>query len=115
MKMLPEKFTKKGFKHTLMKREGNVALYKRNIINVSRPHYEVVIITTHDGIKIGENYIEPGELYPSTSQWGNMGWTYNILEEAEEKFLKVLEQLATSEKKKAQNNSKKNSSPGKSK
>jgi hypothetical protein len=108
MKKLPEKFIKKGFKHSLIKREGNVALYKRRLAESAvNHHYEVVIITSHNGISIDGNYIEPGELYPSTSQWGNMGWTCNTLEHAESKFKSAVKQAARMEKTKEANSKKK--------
>jgi len=100
MKTLPEKFVKKGYKHILYKREGNLALYKRHSVsNSKRVHYEGVIITTHNGISIEGNYIEPGELYPSTSQWGIMGWTLSTLERAEIWFDGMKKQLKESSKK----------------
>lgn len=87
MKTLPEKFTKKGFKFTLIKRENDVAIYKRSIAGSSKTtHYEVVIITSHNGIFIGKNFIEPGELYPSSSQWGDKGFTCVSIEDAEARF-----------------------------
>lgn len=102
MKKVPEKFIKKGFKHILVKREANLALYKRHMVESTRntTHYEVVIITVHNGVTIEGNYIEPGELYPSTSQWGEKGWTHSSLEEAEKKFQQVKKKLAASEKRK---------------
>lgn len=102
MKILPQKFTKKGYKHTLIKREDDVALYKRQTLENSKIfHYEVVIITSHNGTTIEGNYIEPGELYPSTSQWGDKGWTCTTLERAEEKFNEVKKRIKTLEAKAA--------------
>jgi hypothetical protein len=105
MKLLPQKFTKKGYKHLLVKREDNVAIYKRSSVENSKiVHYEVIIITSHNGTTIEGNYIEPGELYPSTSQWGEKGWTCLNLEKAEERFkevkkkIKVLEAKAVKKK-----------------
>jgi hypothetical protein len=101
MKILAEKFTKRGFKHTLVKREGDVAIYKRCAVeSLKRFHYEVVIITRHDGISIEGNYIEPGELYPSGSQWGFMGWTCSTEEDAEKRFQKTKIQLKESQENK---------------
>lgn len=105
MKLLPQKFTKKGYKHTLIKREDKVALYKRQSVENSKcTHFEVVIITTHNGTTIEGNYIEPGELYPSTSQWGEKGWTCSTLEQAESRFVqtkkRVKQQEANAAKKK---------------
>jgi hypothetical protein len=90
MKLLPQKFTKKGYKHTLIEREDDVALYKRQRVENSKViHYEVVIITSHNGTTIEGNYIEPGELYPSSSQWGERGWTCITLEQAETRYKAV--------------------------
>lgn len=103
MKTIPEKFTKKGFKHQLIKREGKVAIYRRHGTESTKTfHYEVVVINTHNGIHIEGNYIEPGELYPSSSQWGTFGWTFSKeqLKEAEEKFLLVKKQLKEAEARK---------------
>jgi hypothetical protein len=105
MKILAEKFTKKGFKHVLFKREGDVAIYKRcPIESLKRIHYEVVIISRHEGISIEGNYIEPGELYPSGSQWGTMGWTCSTLEEAEKRFERTKIQLKESQENKIKKN-----------
>lgn len=104
MKKLSEKFIKKGFKHLLLKRENDVAIYKRHPVESSKKfHYEVVVISSHNGITIEGNYIEPGELYPSTSQWGSMGWTCNSLEQAEKRFLSVKKQLEKSAEKMLKN------------
>lgn len=90
MKILPQRFIKKGFRHTQMKREGDIAIYKRQMVdNSSVTHYEVVVITKHNGTTIEGNYIEPGELYPSSSQWGDKGWTCHDLTRAEQKFIEV--------------------------
>lgn len=108
MKTISEKFTKKGFRHSLLKREGDVAIFKRSPVeSPKRIHYEVVIITRHEGISIEGNYIEPGELYPSGSQWGSMGWTCSSLEEAEVRFKKAKEQHKETLKNKQKNKEKK--------
>jgi hypothetical protein len=109
MKKVPEKFSKKGFKHVLIKREESVALYKRKSEESGHNwHYEVVIIAVHDGTYINGNLIEAGEIYPSTSQWGMMGWTYNDINMAEKKFSKVLKKVQTSVKNKESKSNKKN-------
>jgi hypothetical protein len=101
MKILPEKFVKKGFKHSLVKRQDNVAIYKRSQVGSgAKPHYEVVIVTSHNGITIEGNYIEPGELYPSTSQWGQTGWTCSTIEDANKRFEMTLKQVERSAKNK---------------
>jgi hypothetical protein len=103
MKVLSEKFTKKGFKFTCIKREEDLAIYKRYIIGSPKTtHYEVVVITSHNGIMIGKNFIEPGELYPSSSQWGDKGFTCSTIDAAERKFsqLKKNKQLKINSPKK---------------
>ena len=109
VKALSQKFIKKGFKHQLIKREGDVALYKRSSVEFSKSvHYEVVIITSHNGITINGNYIEPGELYPSSSQWGDKGWTFTTLEAAEEGFKITLKKQKIAAVRKSQKDQKKN-------
>jgi hypothetical protein len=96
MKSLPLKFVKKGFRHTQIKREDDVALYKRQSVENSKVfHFEVVIISSHNGTTIEGNYIEPGELYPSSSQWGDKGWTCSTLELAENRFKEVQKRVKT--------------------
>jgi hypothetical protein len=110
MKSLPLKFVKKGFKHTQIKREGDVALYKRQSGENSKVfHFEVVIISSHNGTTIEGNFIEPGELYPSSSQWGDKGWTCITLEDAEKRFKttqKRVNTLAVKAEQKAEKKSK---------
>lgn len=109
MKLLSQKFVKKGYKHTLIERDGDVALYKRQSAENSKVfHYEVVIITFHNGTTIDGNYIEPGELYPSSSQWGDRGWTCTTLEEAEVRFKNTLKKVKELASKSKNNKSKKN-------
>lgn len=112
MKSLPLKFVKKGFRHTQIKRERDVALYKRQSLENSKVfHFEVVVISSHNGTTIEGNYIEPGELYPSSSQWGDKGWTCISLEAAEEKFKNVqkhVKNLSIKAEQKAERNQTKN-------
>ena len=87
-KPLKEEFTRKGFTHLLVKREGDKAIYaqkkgKRIFA------YEVVIIRRHDGYTLADTYIEPAETYPSDSEWGIFGYTFSDLTRAEEKFKKI--------------------------
>lgn len=108
MKTIPDKFIKKGFKHSLIKREENVAIFKRHSSESNKKfHYEVVIISSHNGITINGNYIEPGELYPSSSQWGEMGWTCQTMEQAEKRFKQAKKQAAQTKKNKEENLKKK--------
>jgi hypothetical protein len=92
MKKLPLKITKKGFVYTQLKREKDVAIYKQKSLDeqVSQSWYEVIKIKSHNGITLGGNYIPPSEVYPSSTQWGVLGFTFNELKDAETKFKKIL-------------------------
>jgi len=93
MKKLEKKFSKKGFTYTQVKRVGMKAIYSqvKDDIETSTERYEVVVIKSHDGYEIAGNKIPPGEVYPSSTQWGVAGWTYLDLKSAENKFLKLKE------------------------
>jgi hypothetical protein len=89
MKMLEKNFKRSGFNHELIKREGDVAIYKRGLLAGNDSHYEVIKITSHNGYSMGGQYIEPAETYPGASLWGLQGWTHQTLELAEENYEKV--------------------------
>jgi hypothetical protein len=88
MKKIETKFTKKGFKYTQVVRKGDKAIFtqerteKGSIIK----NYEVVVIKKHNGYEIGGNIIPPSEVYPSSTQWGTLGWTFQNLEDARKKY-----------------------------
>ena len=88
MKKISEKFIKKGFKYTQIKRKGNKAIYlqERDADDSIIKNYEVVIIKSHNGYEIGGSIIPPGEVYPSSNQWGALGWTLSNLADAEKRF-----------------------------
>lgn len=104
MKILPESFTKKGFNFLLELRQKNIAIYKR-WKDGQRAHWETVLIrnvsehsydvgTTKDGVPRTIKR-EAGEVYPSSSQWGDLGWTHLSFEGAEKKMGELLEREAT--------------------
>lgn len=84
-KPLKEKFIKQGFNFKLLKREGYKAIYEKKKTKLNFC-YEVIIINRHDGYNLGDTFLEPAETYPSSSQWGEKGWTFKSLDKAEEKF-----------------------------
>ena len=92
MKKLETTFTKKGFKYTQVTRKGNFAIYKQENVKVKKPvpHYEVVEIKSHNGYEIGGSKIVPAEVYPGSTQWGLLGWTYSDLDSAKERFNKLI-------------------------
>lgn len=89
MKTLPKQFDKKGFTYTQIKRVGDKAIYKQAKKGQASVSFEVVKINRHNGYELGGQKIPPGEAYPSTSQWGNAGWTFTSLSLAEAKFKKL--------------------------
>jgi hypothetical protein len=95
MKKLEKQFVKKGFKFTQVTRKGDVAIYKQENVKLKNPkaNYEVVIIKSHNGYEIGGSKIVAAEVYPGSTQWGLLGWTYSDLPEAEERFKKIIKEL----------------------
>jgi hypothetical protein len=92
MKKLETKFSKKGFNYTQVTRKGSFAIYQQqnNKIKNSSKNYEVVEIKSHNGYEIGGSKIAAAEVYPGSSQWGLLGWTYSDLKSAENRFNKLL-------------------------
>lgn len=85
-KPIPVNFNKKGFTYTLVKREGNKAIYHQTRNGSDLNNYEVVRIGKHNGYTMGGVFIEPSETYPGSSLWGIMGWTCTSLEDANKRF-----------------------------
>jgi hypothetical protein len=96
MKKLETEFTKKGFKYTQITRKGNAAIYKQESVSVDEPkaNYEVVQIKSHNGYEIGGSKIAAAEVYPGSTQWGLLGWTYQDLPTAEKRFKKITRGLS---------------------
>ena len=91
MKKIENVFIKGGFRHELIKRRNDIAIFKRTQLGLSRVHYEVVQIGSHNGYKMGTAYIVPAETYPGNSLWGIRGWTCTTLENAERTYGKLQE------------------------
>lgn len=85
MKILQKQFTKKGFLHTQLDRDGDIAIFSRQKGNALE-HFEVVKIGRHHGYELAGNHIPAAETYPSSSTWGVNGFTYLDRQEAKEKF-----------------------------
>ena len=89
MKILPNSWSRNGFSHKIVTREGNVAIVQRQHRDVSRPHWEVVRIRVKPERLLHGRRVEEGEAYPSPEDWGTYGWTYTTLEEAQAKFAEL--------------------------
>lgn len=85
-KPIPTVFNKKGFTYTLLKREGNKAIYQQTRHGSDMNNYEVVKIGKHNGYTMGGVFIEPAETYPGSSLWGITGWTCTSIEDAQKRF-----------------------------
>ena len=91
MKQLPIQFTKQGFNHEQVRREGDVAIYRRAPASGAyQHHFEVVRIESHNGYTIAGVHCPPSETYPTPEQWGSRGWTYNDAESANAKFSELV-------------------------
>ena len=88
MKILEESFTSRGFKFQQVKRDGDVAIYKKQLDSPESDnhHYEVIAIKKHNGYEIAGVKMPPAEMYPSDSQWGDWGYTCNTIEDANKRF-----------------------------
>jgi len=89
MTTLPNEFRKSGFYFRLVKRQGDKAIYSKSRAGGVGKHYEVIKIREHDEYVMGGVTIPAGESYPSSEQWGRLGYTYPTLEEAEERFNRI--------------------------
>ena len=88
MKKLPLEISKKGFIYLQIKRTKDVAIYKQKNADdtMKGEWFEVIKIKSHNGMTLGGNYIPPSEMYPSSTQWGVLGFTYQTLKDAENRF-----------------------------
>ena len=88
MKILEESFTSKGFKLQQIKRDGDVAIYKKQLDDPEAysSHYEVITIKKHNGYEIAGVKMPPAEMYPSDSQWGDWAFTCTSIEDANKRF-----------------------------
>lgn len=81
--------SQKEFQFAQVKREDKIAIYKKSDSDCI--YYEVIVVQRHDGRTMpGGVFIEPSEFYPSDSMWGLYGWTYTLLDKAEEKFKQLI-------------------------
>ena len=86
MKELDTTFRSCGFNFQQIEREGNYAIYAKRQDKIDRDTCEVVCIGSHNGYKLGENYILPAETYPCNSMWGTKGWSCTTLASAKVRY-----------------------------
>lgn len=91
MRKLPEEIISTGFMYKQIKRNKYYALYSQTRIGYKEPWaWEVITIinTKRDKVAWG-NTFEAGEYYPTSSEWGNRGWTFNKLSDAEKRYTEL--------------------------
>jgi hypothetical protein len=95
LKILEESFTSRGFKLQQVKRDGDVAIYKKQLDDPESEnhHYEVIAIKRHNGYEIAGVKMPPAEMYPSDSQWGDWAFTCTNIEDANKRFGELQEKL----------------------
>lgn len=96
MKILEETFISKGFKHSIVKREGDVAIYKKTLDEPDSEAftYETIAIKRHNGYEIAGIKMPPAEMYPSNTQWGDWAYTSTSIEDANKRFTQLQTKLA---------------------
>lgn len=95
MKTIEWPVTKTDFIDELIKRDGDVVLSVRRSRHSGRVvSYEVQVVRVHrrDMLMNGRLMSCAGDEYlPSSSEWGQYGWSFGRLQDAERKFQQVLE------------------------
>lgn len=95
-KPLPKQWEKSGFRFTEIRREGMIAIYHKVAVEGTyHPKtvdsgFEVGIIKNSEAYEMAGNPIPAKENWPSSEQWGTMGWTYSNLYAAECKYNSLL-------------------------
>jgi len=89
-KPIPNELFKDKDKLTLVRRSETWAIYKRSAYpSFEHCNYEVIKIFKHDGKDFHGTWYEPSEFLASTGTWGQSGFTFQYLEDAENKFNKM--------------------------
>jgi len=95
LKILEDNFSSKGFNLSLVKREGDVAIYKKTLENseTDAHDFEVIAIKRHNGYEIAGIKMPPAEMYPSNTQWGDWAYTCTNREDADKRFIQLTDKL----------------------
>jgi hypothetical protein len=70
-----EKYYKNGYDFTLIHREGDLAIALGKSRITGNDNWEIIEIQSHNGVQMGENWVEAAEYCPPSSSWGILGWT----------------------------------------
>jgi hypothetical protein len=75
-----------GFDYHQIARRGDIAIYEQRWSGSENVAFEVVRIRWREASEIEGRFIESAEVYPSSEQWGDYGWTVTTLDAAYEKL-----------------------------
>lgn len=93
MIILPTEFTRKGWHHKQIKRDGRLAIYERWKDISPKVHYEVIIIVEGKDRMMEGRLLPASELYPSDAQFGEKGWSYPTEEAAIVKYRELTQRV----------------------
>jgi hypothetical protein len=96
MTSLPHTFRHAQFDFTLIKRQGDVALYFKTKPGwKSPPLYEVFIVQKIPEQTVFGKIVLAHEKPPTISEWGRLGWsfTHGDLAGAEKRFLEITQRI----------------------
>ena len=82
-------FPRGGGRHftaTIIRRAGKWALCEIRHPEISRPHWEVVVIRYQKPRVLSGVSLPGGERMPASEEWGTYGWTYPSLDAATDSF-----------------------------
>ena len=75
---LHKEFRRDGFVHREVLRQKNAAVYEKRWTGCTGPSvcYETIRVKRREGFWIEYRFVAPSEVYPSSEQWGELGWTF---------------------------------------
>jgi hypothetical protein len=86
MKRLPTTFRSGGFSFKILRRDGDIALFRKTKPGLGFESFEVVVIQRHETFEIKGKLIPAGEHLSRSEQWGIKGWTYSDRLSADRRF-----------------------------
>jgi hypothetical protein len=96
-----EAYLKRGeFNYKQLVRHADAAIYSQTWHARSKPSiaFEVICIRRHNGKEIKGQRVEASEFYPSGSEWGKYGFTFNNRNTALRKFRELSRQATGTRK-----------------
>lgn len=91
MTALKKHIRRDGFDLRMIERTGDVAIYEQTRHDIEITRYEVIKIRVAKAWKLPNGQEVPEhEAYPSSEQWGSLGWTLTDLSTARTKAQSVV-------------------------